>query len=154
MVKENKRREEMRKLMLVLLGLLFIGHMSYAEDYGLTLKQGGLYLYEDGVFRNFTCAEIARTTANPNWDKWVNAIWSGWTAEGGVAYDASSINTLAIMVGRKIGTLGDYLPINYPLLDKVDISVYPIGVACSDIGGKPQFQAASGAAIIKLDVKF
>ena len=145
----------MKKAVVVLVvGFMLMTGIVMAEDYDLTLKQGGLYLYEDGVFRNFTCAEIARTTANPNWDKWVNAIWSGWTLEGGVAYDASSINTLALMVGRKIGTLGDYLPINYPLLDKVDISVYPIGVACSGIGDKPQFQAASGAAIIKLGLKF
>ncbi len=138
-------------ILLVILACLV---MPLAKASDVTLKQGALMTWEHQQFKNLTCVNIAETTQNINWPKWANAIWSGWDLDVAWVYDASTLDDCALLLGRKVGTLGGFLPINYPLLDKIDITVYPIGLYATSLFDHPQFQGCSGGALVKLGVQF
>lgn len=136
--------------LVVLAGVvLLMSTICSAED-TITLKQGVLLGWEQGTIKNITSVKVAETVANPNWSKLANAFWAGNVIEAGWVYDNSSADCVAIMIGRKIGTLGDYLPIKFPLADKIELTVYPIGLMASDISTKPKFGGVSGGSYLQL----
>ena len=116
----------------------------------ITLKQGVLLGWEEGTIKNITSIKVAETVAKDIWPKWVNAIWAGNVVEAGWVYDKSSADCVALMIGRKIGTLGDYLPIKFPLADKIEITVYPLGIMASNLTNKPKFSGVSGGSYLQL----
>lgn len=137
----------------VLLGMvLCFVFAAFAQD--ITAKQGLLYMYEDNAVKNFSCIEIIKTKANPEWPKWANALWNGNSLEAGIAYDLAGINSVALMIGHRLGSLADILPLEYPILAKADITIYPIGVAIKEPFDGPEAQLASGLAIVKVSLKF
>lgn len=140
---------------------ILIAAPAFADDALVTvpssieLKQGFLVRWDNpqGGVENLTTVTIARTHAIPEFGKW-NALWDGWTIDAGFAYDGSAINTGAVLVGREFGTLGNYLPIDFPLKDQLKITVYPFGIEGTDIFDNPSIHGASGLGIIKFDVSF
>lgn len=126
-----------------------IGSVVMAQE-TFTLKQGVLLGWEEGTIKNITSIKVAETIANPNWSKLANAFWSGNVVEAGWVYDNGSADSVALMVGRKIGTLGDYLPIKFPLADKIEITVYPIGLMASNLTSQPKFSGVSGGSYLQL----
>lgn len=150
----------MKKLMMILaLALMAFGRPAFADDLiaipsDITIKQGFVIPWEDSSsgLMNMSTVTIARTEAFEN-GKWWNAIWEGWSLDAAWSYDAGTSN-FGLMVGRHFGTLGKYLPISYPLADKIDITLYPIGVIVDDPFGHIHAKGASGAGIIKLSVSF
>ena len=144
----------MKKLFFALLvsfiGMGFFVNMCSAE---ITLKQGFLYGYEDKAIKNLTTAEVAKTKAVESWGKW-NALWEGWSLDVGFAYDGDTMNTGALLLGREFGTLGKYLPIDFPFKDTLVITIYPIGLRADDLFAKPDLQVCSGGAFLKASLKF
>lgn len=137
------------KKLIVVLGLLMVWGIAMAED-TITLKQGVLLGWEEGTIKNITSVKVAETVAKDTWPKWVNAIWAGNVVEAGWVYDNGSADSVAVMIGRKIGTLGDYLPIKFPLANKIEITVYPLGIMASHLTDKPQFSGVSGGSYLQL----
>ena len=121
---------------------------------GITLRQGFVIPWEnpgDG-FMNMTTTTILRTKESAEFGTW-NALWEGWSLDAAWSYD-SGTSSVGLMVGRHLGTLGKYLPIDYPLADKIDITLYPIGFVVDRPFDEPEMTAASGAGIIKLSMSF
>ncbi len=135
---------------LITVSLLIGNQLIMAQEATITLKQGVLLGWESGTIKNITSVKVAETVANPNWSKLANAFWSGNVIEAGWVYDNSAADCVAIMVGRKIGTLGDYLPIKFPFADKIEITVYPIGLMASELTSKPKFSGVSGGSYLQL----
>ena len=150
----------MKKMALLIVLFIIAGRLSYADEIiglpeGITVKQGMLVKWKDpesGV-ANLSTVTIARTKSVEQWGKW-NALWDGWTLDAGFAYDATSFDTGALLIGREFGTLGKYLPIEFPLADKIDITLYPVGVYVDNLFEHPTVQGASGVGIIKMSVSF
>jgi len=141
----------MKRVALFVVALMLVGSLAWAEE--IDLKQGFLMTWEDQSFKNITVVKVAETTPVEGWGKW-NALWAGWTLESGWAYDASDLTSVALMIGRKLGTVQDYLPIKVPLADKLDITVYPIGMYATSIFDHLQVQGASGGSLVKIGLKF
>ena len=124
-----------------------------AQDFNIDLHQGFLLMWEDQSLKNLTCVDLAKTKPVEGWGKW-NALWDGWILSAGWAYDSSTLDSAALLIGRDFGVLGKYLPIAYPLADKLTISIYPIGIYATGIFYHMKVQGASGGAIVKLGLKF
>ena len=143
----------MKKLMccLGILAMLLTYQIARAD---VTLKQGFVMAWKDQVVKNMTCVQVVNTAPIPSWGKW-NALLDGWTVDVGWAYDGASINNGAVLLGRSFGTLGKYLPfIQFPLIDKIDITLYPIGLYVENFTSHPSVKGCSGGAFIKATVKF
>lgn len=144
----------------LMLAMLFCSIPAYADGpvieipSGLEVKQGFIVPWDnpENGFMNMSTVSVLKTHADPSFGKW-NAIWDGWSLDATWAYDSGTSN-VGLMLGRKFGVLGDYLPVEFPLSDKMDITLYPIGILASDITGKPELSGASGAALIKFDLSF
>ena len=148
------------KRVLIAVFLLLWGGVAFADNPigipNLSIKQGAIIEWggKGTGLKNLSTVSILETRANPNWKPWVNALWSGNTIDVGFAYDATSFNTGAVLLGREFGTLGDYLPINYPLANVLKITLYPIGVYAEDIWNSHQAKVCSGVSVLKLSVTF
>jgi len=146
-----------RILALLVVGLLMSGgchdFMPQAIGQEINLKQGFLYLWKDGEISNLTTVEVAKTKPVENFGKW-NILWDGWTLDAGFAYKTSSLQNVALVLGRDFGTLGKYLPIDFPFKDKIQITLYPIGLYVRDIFDHPTLTGCSGGGFIKLSIKF
>lgn len=150
----------MKKLVMNLLMVLALVPMAYADEpvialpTGVEVKQGFVIPWEnpENGLMNMSTATIMRTEEWDDIGKW-NALWDGWMIDLAWAYDANT-SQFGVMLGRHLGTLGKYLPISYPLADKVDITLYPIGVIVADPFNDPDVSGASGAGIIKLSLSF
>ncbi len=117
----------------------------FADEGGITLKQGVIYPWKTGELKNITVLDGVNTKAVESYPKWLNAIIDGWTLDPAWAYDGSSANSGALLLGRKVGTLADYVPfLNYSILDKFDITIYPIGLYAEDLFNTTKTQAVSG----------
>ena len=144
-------------LSLAILAAMFAAAPAHADDLtlpdGITIKQGMLVKWDDpdlGV-KNLSTVTIAQTHALESFGDW-NMLWDGWSVDVGMAWDANSFNTAALLLGRDVGTIGKYLPIDFPLKDKLKITVYPLGIFAEDVFDHPSVHGASGVAFIKLDV--
>lgn len=149
----------MRKLLTALMICLVIIGMGFqmvrAEDIKVSLKQGFLYLFKDQKIQPLFTGQIAQTKPIESWGKW-NAIIDGWSLDIGGSYDfeRKSLENGALLIGREFGTLGKYLPIDFPFKDKIKITLYPIGIYVKDVFDDAKISLTSGLGIIKLEVKF
>lgn len=145
----------MKKLLLGLfLSLSILIGTSYAQNINATVKQGFVIPWEDGHVKNLTTLEVVKTKPVEGWGMW-NAVVDGWTIDAGYAYDATTSDVGALLLGRQIGTLGKYVPfLNFPLADKIVITFYPVGLYITSLKDKPDFHGCSGGAFIRLTVSF
>lgn len=137
---------------LVLLAMVFMATMCHAD---VTLKQGTIVPWRDGTMLNLTTVETVKTKKVDSWGKW-NALWEGWSVDAGAAYDATDkIQSGAILLGRNFGTLGDYIPLDFPLKDTITITLYPVGVYCSFLDDSNlKWSGASGAGFINFSINW
>lgn len=152
----------MKKVALLVAVLGILCSSSWADDTPLVsvpstieMKQGFLVKWDEpeGGVENLTTVTIAKT--KPIESLGDKNVWlDGWTLDLGIAYDAASFDTVALLVGRDFGTIGKYLPIDFPLKDKLELSVYPIGIFVEDVFGDSSIHGASGLGIVKFDVQF
>lgn len=119
----------------------------------ITAKQGFIMPWNEPVVKNLTTFEVVKTKKIDSWGSW-NALWEDWSLDAGFAYDATGVNTGALLIGRNFGTLGDYIPLNFPLKDKITITIYPVGLYINDLTDHPTIRGCSGGAIIKAEIKF
>lgn len=142
---------------IVLLCLMVYIVPCFAEEASnpitITAKQGFVMTWDDPVVKNLTTFETIKTKKVESWGKW-NMLWEGWSLDAGFAYDATGINTGALLIGRQFGTLADYLPLQFPLLNKISITIYPVGLYINDLTDHPRLKGCSGGAIIKAEIKF
>lgn len=154
---------QMKRLIVIasIIASVFGVGVSFAEDSalvipsGFELKQGAIAKWNDGAdkLENLTTVTVARTRPVEAWGKW-NALWAGWTVDLGAVYDANTLDTVAVLLGREFGTIGDYLPIDFPLADKVAITLYPVGIYADDVFDDMSVSGATGVGIVKFDVEF
>ena len=142
-------------LVLILVALFVSCGIAFAEEgFQFDLKQGFLMNWEDEYsLDNVSTFTLAKTKPVETWPTWANILWHGWSLDAGFAYDASALNTGAILIGREFGALGDYLPIEFPLSDVINLTAYPIGVSVRDLFDSPEFDICSGGAYVKLSIK-
>ncbi|MDI6732304.1 MAG: hypothetical protein QME16_00025 [Planctomycetota bacterium] len=136
----------------IVLALSVCVGLCRAEEMNVNLKQGFVYSWKHKQVKNLTTFEIAKTRAVESIGKW-NALLEGWSIDAGGAYDTNVFNGV-LLLGREFGTLGKYLPIDFPLKDKISITLYPIGLYVRDIFNSPDVTLASGVGIIKISLKF
>ena len=149
----------MRILLVMVMVLMFAG-LAQAEGFNIELKQGALVCFDskssdnaDYKFRNASTFTIARTRKVESWGQW-NALWEGWTLDGALAYDSDELDTVALLVGRKLGVIGDYIPIDFPLDDMLSITVYPIGIYAEGLQDGADLGLCVGGAIIEAKITF
>lgn len=138
--------------------ILFISASVLAQDESnsitITAKQGFVMTWEDATVKNLTTFETIRTKPVEGWGKW-NAFVDGWLLDAGFAWDANTVDNGAVLLGRKFGTLGKYIPfLDFPLLNKVDITIYPLGIYINDLTHHPRIEGCSGGAIVRAEIKF
>ena len=135
--------------------ILFGGHADvFAKSPSITVKQGYVYIYDTGDVENLTTFETLKTKPIKSWGKW-NILWDGWSIDAGFSYDNSDVlNTGAVMLGRNFGTIGKYLPIDFPLKDYISITLYPAGAYINDLFDSPKVSFCSGIALIKAEIRF
>ena len=145
----------MRKLIAITLRLFLFGGVAFADDF-VTLKQGALLRWdseEGGAVENLSTVTLARTKPIESLGKW-NALWDGLTLDAGFSYDAQTFDSVAILIGRDFGTLGKYLPIEFPYSDRIQITLYPFGIIVDDPTSSFDVSGASGIGIVKFEVGF
>jgi hypothetical protein len=120
----------------------------------LSAKQGMLLTYSDQHLQHSTTFEAAYTKPGENWPKWVNAAWSGWTTDLGFAYDASSADNAVIGLSRTVGTLADYLPIEFPILKKFKASITPVVLEIRHFTTDPELDGAFGFSYFDVTLKY
>jgi len=140
----------MKKLLLAVALVLGLSLIAQAE---MTVKQGFLYGFKDREIKNLTTLEVIKTKQIEGLGNW-NILIDGWTLDVGFAYTGESLNTGALLLGRELGTLGKYIPIDFPLKDSIIITIYPIGLRADDLFANPDFQGCSGGAFIKMTLEF
>ncbi len=145
----------MKKAFLSILFSCLLFTPAFADESDLTLKQGFLIRWDavEGELDNISMVTLARTKPVESIGDW-NILLDGWMLDAGVAYDAGSFNTVALLVGREFGTLGKYLPIEFPLKDKLKITIYPFGVILDDPFTDAEISGASGVGIINIGMTF
>lgn len=149
-----------KRIILIVAVLLFAIGLAFAQDeeeadvISITTKQGFLRTWEEGEVEHLTTFETIRTKKIESWGKW-NMFWAGWSLDAGFAYDNSDVlSTGALMIGRNFGTLGDYLPIEFPLAKYITITLYPIGLYIRNLTDSPEVEYASGLGFIKAEIRF
>jgi hypothetical protein len=145
-------------------GLLVIGIMLLsfcgiskvmASDDGITLKQGAIYPWKNCELKNQTMVKWINTKPIEFAPNWINALVDGWEIDPGWAYDNSTLNSGSLMLGREIGTLGKYVKfLEFPLLDKITITIQPIGLYAEDLFHKLKTQGATGVTYFSITGKF
>jgi hypothetical protein len=138
----------------LLVSLFFLGSV-YSEDnkLSITTKQGFVYSWKDKEVKNLTTFETVKTKKIDSLGKW-NVLWDGWSIDAGFSYDSAELDTGAILLGRNFGTLGEYLPFDFPLDDLVEITLYPFGLYINDLFHSPEIEYCTGLGLIKFEIKF
>ena len=159
--KKWKGGKGMKTLFVGLLFAVLVMPLAQAEGEGpitlpseFTAKQGMLMLWSDQHLQHSTTFEAAYTEACPSWPKWANALWSGWTIDVGFAYDASSADNAVLGISRTVGTLKDYLPIKFPILEKFKISITPLTLEARHFTTDLDWDGATGGSYANVSVKF
>lgn len=129
----------------------FIALGGYAQEpTGIPAKQAFLVTWEDQNVWNATMIEVAKTKKSDSWGTW-NILWEGWSLDVGGAYDSNEFDG-AVALGRRFGTIGDYLPIDFPFKDYLSITLYPIGARVKFDEGI-EIQPASGGAYFEIRIE-
>jgi len=121
----------------------------------LLANQGVAIDWQTGRILNTTTFDVAYTKPKESWPTWANDIWDGWRIRAGFAYDSNSADNGILEISRRIGTLGKYVPINFPLLDKITIDFVPAGLKVERFtsGGKLNWGGYSGITYLKGSLK-
>ena len=136
---------------------IMIAGMVYAQAVpsildGLTAKQA--VINTDSKVKNLTAFTIISTDDTKDYGK-LNFLLHGWSLDAGPSYDAlNAIDGGAGMIGKNVNDLLSYLPVNFWLKDKLNLTVYPAGDFISKSGGKIIHHFAWGGAYVSLTVKF
>ena len=121
---------------------------------GLTAKQAVINLTRDSKVKNLTAFTLISTDDTKDYGK-LNILLHGWSLDAGVGYDAlNNPDGGAAMLGKNVNDLLSYLPVNFWLKDKLNLTVYPAGDFVSKIGGKIRHQYTWGGAYISATIKF
>lgn len=153
------------KRVLSLLLVLALAVTGFADDTAtadenvitITTKQAFLKEWNGESLQNATAFELIKTDVErvPNWPKWVKAIFEGWSIDAGFSYDSSDIlDTGALLLGRNFGTLENYLPLEFPMLKYITITLYPVGVMAHDLMNGMDIEPCSGVGYIKAEIRF
>jgi hypothetical protein len=97
------------------------------SEFTISLKQGFISTWKDWETKNITLVETMKTRPVESWGKW-NALWDGWSLDLGYPFDNSTSKDIGLLIGRQFGTLGKYLPIDFPFKDKIVLTLYPFGL--------------------------
>ena len=141
----------MNKTILITLLIMLLAVPVMAGN--LTLKQGTVVSWNDGKLKNLSTLEVMKTKKQDSWGKW-NILWDGWSIDAGLSYGTSDIDAVALMLGRNFGTLAEYLPIEMPLVDKLKVTLYPVGIYASDWKDTLDIAGCSGGAFINFGLEF
>jgi len=154
----------MRKQVLMAIGIVAIGTIialgikSCARADEINLKQGMVMTWHDCEFKQLTSVEIAKTDINqvPNWPKWAKAAYDGWSLDLGYPWDNRMSRDAALVLGREFGTLGKYLPLNFPFKDKITITLYAAGIYAENMLELKdvKIKGCSGVGYLKGTLKF
>lgn len=148
----------MRKFiaLLILVFALFIamGPVLAQETTDVNLKQGVVMIWKDSLVKNVSLYQLANTAPVDSWPKWANAIVDGWVVDVGPGYDANEIKDGVLLLGREVGTIAKYFPVKFPYLDKIRITVYPVGLYAKGVFDNPKFKGCSGGSYVKLTLQF
>lgn len=151
------------KSAILIIALMLVGSFAMAQGENSLLQiptdfnahQGMGVEWSTGALKNTTTFEVAMTVPNPKWSKAVNALWDGWTIDAGFAYDAGSADNAIIGISRTFGTLGQYLPIKFPLADKIQISITPLAMEFQHFtSGHLDYSGFSGGSYASALLKF
>ena len=129
--------------------------MCRAEEISISLKQGYIVTWGGLETKAITLIETAKTRPVEKWGKW-NALFDGWSLDLGYPFDNTNSKDIALMLGREFGTLGKYLPIDFPFKDKLTITIYPVGLYGKDFLDFKvlKLKGVSGGAFLKATLKF
>lgn len=151
----------MKMVMVLLVIACLVMPLAKAQDNPLaipdefTAKQGMLIAWSDQHIQNATMFEAAKTKECESWPKWANALWNGWTIDVGFAYDASSADNAVIGISRTVGTLANYLPIDFSILKKFTVSITPLAIEARHFTGDTiEFDGATGGSYAQASLKF
>lgn len=143
--------------LIVALSVLIIqfGGRARADEFEVKLKQGIIATWGDWEIKHIALVELAKTKPKEEWKKW-NILWDGWSVDVGYPFDNPSNKDVGILLGREVGTIGKYLPINFPFKDKLVITIHPSGVYAKELLDFRQLKlkGASGASYIKGTIRF
>lgn len=139
--------------LIAILSLCVVGIVKAEE--GITVKQHMIYTWNDGEAKNVTSATIVKTKAIEGAPKWVNMIIDGWCIDAGAAYEDETVKDAAILAGRELGTLGEYVPwLIFPFKDRIQITLDIAGAYLPDITHHIKPQGCTGFGYIKGTLKF
>ena len=131
---------------------------SETSSISITTKQAVFFISDSKSVKQLTAFEVIKTDVDqvPSWPMWVKALYGGWVLDAGFAYDDTKVlENGALALGRRMGTLGDYLPLTFPLMNKIEITLYPAMAYCEKILTNPQRpKYGFGVGYIKAEVKF
>jgi hypothetical protein len=129
-----------------------------SKTLSITLKQAVLYIPSINKVKQFSAFEVIKTDVDQvsSWPKWAKALYAGWSLDAGFAYDDTDIlRDGALTIGRKLGTLADFIPLKFPLSNIIEITIYPIGIYVEKIFTDPQTpEIGYGGSYIKAEIKF
>ena len=150
----------MKTVMVLIAVMCLVIPITGAQDSPLaipeefTAKQGMLMLWSNQNLQHSTTFEAIKTRECPSWPKWANALWNGNTIDVGFAYDAANADNAVIAVSRTVGTLGNYLPIDFPILEKFHVSITPLAIEMRHFTTDLSFDGASGFSYFEVKAKF
>lgn len=144
-----------KKLFLVVLFALYAtichAQVTTLAD-GLTAKQA--VINTDSKVKNLTAFTVISIDDTKDFGK-LNWLIKGWSIDAGPSYDAmNAIDGGAVMLGKNINGLLSYLPVNFWLKDKLELTIYPSGDFVSWEDGKVKHHFAWGGAYISGTIKF
>jgi len=120
----------------------------------VTLKQGFIGIYGEQGIKKMTIAELYHTKKIDSWGKW-NALYDGWSIDAGVGYnDLKEIEDAAVVLGRRLGVIADYFPIDFPFDKRIKITLYPIGLYFKDVRNKYDPKLAYAGSYFTGELKF
>jgi len=146
------------KFVALILGLMLVSSVVMAQSpitipSELSAKQGMVMTFK-GQLQNTTTVEMIKTREIAGAPKWVNALWTGNSIDGGFAYDADSADNAVIVVSRHINNWADYLPVTVPdAIKAFDISAN-LGVEARDFTTKVNWTGVSGFSYLKASIRF
>ena len=153
----------MKRLFMALAICLMIAGLTFAQEtttteeetsiFKIDLKQGLIKPYKGGKIQHLTTFATMQTTKIDSWGKW-NVLWDGWVVDAGFSYSSGNLDNVAVLLGREFGTLGKYLPIDFPLAKYVKITIYPIGSRINDPFNEFKEDKVYGLAYIKGEIRF
>ncbi len=140
-----------KKIVCFTFALLLAATLAFGQD--IELKQGMVYTLDSKEIENLTTVELASTKPIDGLGNW-NMLLDGWSLDIGLAYDANELSDAALLIGREFGTLGKYLPIDFPFKDKIKITLYPIGLYFNNVFEEPELESCIGGALFELKITF